>query len=126
VAVILDSPALDMRLIARHLARENRVPLPISLSFLGLWIADQRYDIPIGLARTIDTLIDYDGPLFLAHGSGDSIVPVEIADSVVAGRHGASTFLRTRAEHIMSWHDNPELYRRWLHGFLVTVTQTSS
>jgi pimeloyl-ACP methyl ester carboxylesterase len=125
-AVIFDSPALDLRLVARHLMRENNVPMPISISFLGLWFADLRYDIPISTARTIDTVVGFDGPLFVAHGSGDGLVPIAITDEVVTRRHGATTYLRTESGHIVSWRDHPDQYRAWLHGFLVTVTQPTS
>ncbi len=123
IAIVLDSPALDMRAIARFNLRAARLPLSRSIAAIGLRLTGQRFGIPVGHARTVDDIAAFDGPLFLAHGSGDDVVPVSISDEVAVSRYGATTYLRTDARHIGSWHENPERYRTWLHGFLMTVIQ---
>jgi hypothetical protein len=125
VALILDCPALDMRLIAENTMERARLPLPKAVASLGLWIADQRFDVPIGKARSIGTVAAWGGPLFLAHGDTDTIVPIVTSDDLVTSRHAPTVFLRTHAQHTGSWAENPERYREWLSAFLTTVLPAS-
>lgn len=125
VALILDCPALDMRIIAASAMERARLPLPKAVASFGLWIADQRFDVPLGTARTIDVVAAWDGPLFLAHGDTDTIVPIATSNVLAVARHEPTVFLRTLAEHTGSWAENPERYRQWLNAFLATVLPAS-
>ncbi len=124
-ALILDCPALDMRLIAEGTMERAHLPLPKAVSSLGLWIADQRFDVPLGEARSIGVVASWDGPLFLAHGDTDTIVPIVSSENLVITRHAPTVFLRTHAQHISSWAENPERYREWLSAFLTAVLPAS-
>jgi uncharacterized protein len=125
VALVLDCPALDMHVIAEGAMERARLPLPNAVASLGLWISDQRFDIPLGEARSIDVIAAWEGPLFLAHGDTDSIVPIATSDDLVTARYAPTVFLRTHAQHIGSWAENPERYREWLGAFLTAVLPAS-
>ena len=59
--------------------------------------------------------------LFDAHGTADSVVPVSVSDELNARRSSGMTYLRTGADHVQSWQENPERYRAELDAFLRTV-----
>lgn len=120
-ALVLDSPAIDMRLIASAAITRFHLLLPDPIAQLGLWWADRRYPMPIGQARSLDAIAAWNGPLFLAHGDQDEWVPVKSSDVLVARRFSPTLYLRTHAEHVNSWDENPARYRSWLGDFLATV-----
>jgi hypothetical protein len=124
-ALILDCPAVDMLLIATDAVAQSRLPLPGPIARLGLWLSDRRYAVPLGQARSLDTVAACDKPLFLAHGDQDELVPITSSEALVAKRHAPTVFLRTHAKHIYSWSENPAQYREWLSAFLKTVLPAS-
>jgi uncharacterized protein len=125
-AIVLDSPALDLHAIGRNYIRLANAPLPGVVSTVGLWLTGRRFGIPISTARSVDVVSGFQGPIFLAHGEDDTVVPIESTDALLSTRQGATTLLRTRAGHIMSWEEDPERYRTWLHSFLMTVLEDAS
>ena len=124
-ALILDCPAVDMLRIATDAVTQFRLPLPGPIARLGLGFADRRYPVPLGQARSLDTVAAFEKPLFLAHGDQDELVPITSSETLVARRHAPTVFLRTHAKHIHSWSENPAQYRKWLKAFLATVLPSS-
>jgi fermentation-respiration switch protein FrsA (DUF1100 family) len=122
-AVILDAPALDMVSVSRSYIRQTKAPLAEPITQVGLWMAHRRFEVPVGDARSVDEVATFDRPLFLAHGTADTLVPIDISYEVVTRRTGPTTFLRSGAEHVRSWYEDPDRYRAWLQGFLATVGQ---
>lgn len=118
VALVLDSPALDSRAIIRNLISQFGFPLPAAIepvvhSFLALQLA-----VPLTEANSIVAVAAFPGPLFIAHGTGDRLVPMSISDAVFSTRHGPTTFIRTEAGHLQSWHQDAGRYRRALSAFI--------
>lgn len=66
----------------------------------------------------MSTFAGFDGPLFLSHGSTDRVVPVSSSDALVAQRQGVTSYLKTEADHIQSWHADPARYDASLSAFL--------
>ncbi|MFZ5672048.1 MAG: alpha/beta hydrolase [Pseudomonadota bacterium] len=118
VALVLDSPALDSRAIIRNLISQFGFPLPAAIepvvhSFLALQLT-----VPLTDANSVAAVAAFPGPLFIAHGAGDRLVPMSISDAVFSTRHGPTTFIRTDAGHLQSWHQDAGRYRRALSGFI--------
>ena len=122
VALALDSPALDFPEVVESVLRARGVPLSGLLAGGGMWVRAAQGGFDGHEAVTLAAVRDFRGPLFVAHGSGDRIVPVSISDRLVTSRYGAATYLRSRADHLRSWNEDPELYRIQFRSFLALST----
>lgn len=122
-AVALDAPALDFGAVLAHLAAAQRLPAPGAVGRAALWWLDALGPDPLRAARVTGVLAGFDGPLFLAHGAGDRIVPVASSDALLAARPGVTHHLRTDADHLQSWHAAPDAYRAAFTGFLETLAR---
>lgn len=120
-ALALDSPALDFPEVVETLLRARGLPLSGLLTRGGLWLRTSRGGFDGYEAVTLGAVSDFRGPLFVAHGSGDSIVPVAISDRLLATRHGATTYLRSHADHLGSWKEDSGLYRTQFRTFLTLI-----
>lgn len=123
-ALILDSPALDSRAIIRNLISQLGFPLPAVIEPVVHSILALRLPVSLSEAHSTEAIAAFPGPLFIAHGTGDRLVPASISDLVVATRHGATTYVRTEANHLQSWHENPVRYRRELNDFVEQLLLT--
>lgn len=121
VALVLDSPALDAPAVAGNLAAALGIPAPWLFVPTALWLLALRGGPDLAEAVGLDTVAGFAGPLFLAQGTGDRLVPATIADALLARRLGITTHLRTGADHLQSWHAAPELYRAELRAFLARL-----
>lgn len=121
-ALVLDCPALDPPAIIRSEAAEFGFPFPDALASVGTWIADLRFPVDIGESDVLSVVADFGGPVLLAHGVADELVPVETSDRLATSRTAPTTYLRVEgADHVMSWDREPERYREWLNSFLDTI-----
>lgn len=118
-ALILDAPALDARAIVGALARHVGFPFAGGVARAAVAMTRWRLPIDLGRAYTLPAVAAFQGPLFVAHGQADRIVPVSIGDALVAARAGRPTvYLRTAGDHVQSWQENPDRYRALLTAFL--------
>lgn len=117
-ALILDSPALDSRAIIRNLISHLGFPLPAAIEPVVHGILALQLPVDLTEARSVDAIARFPGPLFIAHGTGDRLVPASISDEVVTTRLGATTYVKTQATHLQSWHEDPARYRRELSAFV--------
>lgn len=121
-ALMLDSPALDMPGVVREKIADRHLPFSGLLTSLGLWVADHRYPIQVGKVRVKPEVEQFKGPLFIAHGNADSVVPDSISKQAVGERLAPTTFLHVAgADHVQSWKKDPADYRIWLTSFLQTI-----
>ena len=120
-AVALDAPAVDFGAVLAHLAAARGLPAPQAVGWAALGWLELRGPDPLRAARVLDVLAGFGGPLFVAHGAGDRIVPVETTTQLLAARRGVTHHLRTQADHLQSWHAAPEAYRAAFTGFLATL-----
>jgi alpha-beta hydrolase superfamily lysophospholipase len=63
----------------------------------------------------------FPGPLFIAHGSADRIVPIAPSQALAAARSEPTTTLWTDADHLGSFSQGPEAYRAAFRAFLATI-----
>lgn len=120
VGLALDSPALDFPAVTRNLATRFGLPLPGAVSVASL--AFMRLTEPFDYrdAAVLDTVAAFDGPIFLAHGTGDRVVPVSTSDAL-AKRRPDATYLRTSADHLQSWHEDPAHYSEAFGSFVAAL-----
>jgi uncharacterized protein len=118
-ALVLDSPALDFRLVVERYARW----LPLWRIFVPLGHRWARAVLPVDLetAVVMDTVCDFAGPVFVAHGTTDPLVPATVSRRLVAARKGATVHVETNAQHLQSWQADEPRYRRELLGFLTRL-----
>jgi uncharacterized protein len=120
-ALVLDAPALDFPEVVTDLAQKLGYPLAAQVTGVALWFVSLQQAISLKQAVSIGVIEAFPGPLFLSHGANDSVVPVAISDRLVTTRFGATTYLRTHADHVQSWAEDPERYRTQLRAFLSTL-----
>lgn len=120
-AIVLDAPMLDAGATLRALLARLHAPLPGLVTRGTIWLASKRYPFDLSQAMVTDAISEYGGPLFLSHGAGDRIVPVATSDRLLRRRAGPTEYLRTGADHIGSWKENPARYEAALRGFLATL-----
>jgi hypothetical protein len=121
-ALVVDSPAVDMRRTIEAQAVARRVPLSGWITRVGIWMADRRFPVRLSEARSLTTMQLFPRPMFVAQGDRDPLVPVGLADALVGGRTAPTTYLRTRgAGHGESYYADPGRYRRALAAFLADL-----
>ena len=121
VALVLDSPALDGPAVVGNLSAALGIPAPSLFAPTAMRLLALQGGPDLAEAAGLDTVAGFAGPLFLAQGTGDRLVPAAIADALLARRLGVTTHLRTDADHLQSWHAAPNLYRAELRAFLARL-----
>lgn len=114
-ALVFDAPALDYRVIARRFMRW--LPLGNVILALGYRLARRVLPVDIETAVVADAVRDFPGPVFVAHGTSDPLVPVTISQELSA-RLRETVYVETDAMHLRSWQADRERYRRELLRFL--------
>ncbi|MEQ1942682.1 alpha/beta fold hydrolase [Mesorhizobium sp. VNQ89] len=117
-ALVLDAPMIDVGSTLSALLARLGVPLPEMSTWVGLRLRSLNYPIDLKEAVVIGELAGFAGPLFISHGVGDRIVSVASSDRLVEIRDGPTEYLRTDADHIESWKENPRRYDQVLAAFL--------
>lgn len=117
-AVALDSPGLSFKAVIGHLAAQGGKPLPWAMAWAADKLLPQLTSLPLGQAEVLDGFVAYPGPLFIAHGAGDRIVPIQPSQDLAAGRAAPTTSLWTGADHLGSHAEDPAAYRSAFLGFL--------
>lgn len=116
--VALDSPAISFGAVIDHLAVQSGKPLPGAVA----WTARQmlRFTSPLPLARAevAATYAAFPGPLFLAHGRADRIVPIGPSQDLAAARSAPTVTLWTGADHLGSHAEDPAAYKAAFQDFL--------
>jgi pimeloyl-ACP methyl ester carboxylesterase len=117
-ALALDSPAISFGAVLDHLATAGGKPLPGLLSWTTKQILPFKTSLPLDQAEVTATLTAFPGPVFIAHGAADSIVPIGPSQSLAAARTGKTATLWTGADHLGSFTEDPQAYTAALTGFL--------
>ncbi len=118
VALALDAPALDFTEVVADKIGARMIPFARTLANAGIFVFDTYRRVQLNQAVSLDAVAKFPGPLFLAHGTADSLVPVTISERLVAARTAPTTYLQTSANHLLSFKENPERYRAEMGGFL--------
>ena len=120
-AVALDSPALSFRAVIGHLAAQGGKPLPGLMARAAVLMLPGLSDLPLDQAEVLATLAAFPGPLFIAHGASDRIVPIGPSQDLAALRSGPTASLWTDADHLGSYAEDPIAYRNAFAAFLQSL-----
>jgi uncharacterized protein len=117
-AIALDSPAISFSAVLTHLADQSGKPMSGAIALIASAIAPRLTNLPLAEAETADFYTAFAGPIFIAHGAGDRIVPLEPSQAMVVDRNGATTLLWTGADHLGSYAEDPDAYAAAFSAFL--------
>lgn len=117
-AVALDSPGLSFSAVIRHLAGQSGKPLPAAFAWAASRLLPSMTGLPLAEAEVAEVYRRFPGPLFLAHGSGDRIVPIGPSEALAAARQAPTTVFWTGADHLGSYAEDPAGYARAFAAFL--------
>lgn len=120
-AVALDSPAISFGAVIDHLAIEGGKPLPGVMAWTAKQILPYKTALPLAEAEVAATFQAFPGPLFLAHGGADRIVPVGPSQTLAETRTAPTVALWTGADHLGSYAENPDAYRAAFQDFLTRI-----
>ena len=118
VGLALDAPALEFHRVVTGALGHFHLPFADQIASMGVGLFDATHGSNLASADTRDAVASFPGPLFLAHGSADGLVPVDISDNLVARRTAPTTYLRTGANHLLSYKEDPARYRDEMVAFL--------
>jgi alpha-beta hydrolase superfamily lysophospholipase len=121
-AVALDSPALSFAAVVDHLAAQGDKPLRSVIAWTARQILPFQSPLPLAQAEVGATFQAFAGPMFIAHGTGDRIVPVGPSQALAAARSAPTVSLWTEAGHLGSYAGDPAAYRAAFTDFLKRIT----
>jgi uncharacterized protein len=121
-AVALDSPAISFGAVIDHLADQGRKPLPRLIAWTAKQFLPFKTSLPVAQAEVATTFAAFPGPMFLAHGSADRIVPIGPSQTLAAARTAPTVTLWTGADHLGSYPADPAAYRAAFQDFLSGLT----
>lgn len=121
-AVALDSPAISFSAVVRHLAASKGQPLSGPMAWVALQILPYKTGLTLSGAEVADIFATFPGPLFIAHGAGDPIVPLAPSEALAAARAGETVSLWTGADHLGSFAEDPAAYREAFARFLAGLS----
>jgi pimeloyl-ACP methyl ester carboxylesterase len=120
-ALVLDAPAVDFEVVADWALAQYHVPLGDQLASIATSVASHWSPVPLSDANVFDAVAGFPGPVFIAHGSTDQLVPFTLSQKLVAARQGPTVFFQTSADHLHSYKEQPEKYRQELGDFLAAL-----
>ena len=124
VALVLDSPMLDLGATIEHGAAQRRLPvlglpLPGPLTWTAQQIAGQRYDIDSSRVDYLDDTAWLTVPALVFHGTSDDTVPDTVTRRLVAAKPRLGQYVAVEgAEHVESWNVDPASYDQAVRQFL--------
>jgi uncharacterized protein len=117
-AVALDSPAISFGAVIDHLATQGGKPLPGIVAWTAKRILPFKNNLPLSQAEVAATYQAFPGPVFIAHGSADRIVPIGPSQALAESRSTPTVTLWTEADHLGSYAADPAAYRAAFQDFL--------
>jgi uncharacterized protein len=117
-AVALDSPALSFDAVIGHLSRQSGRPLPAMMAWVASHMTPRMTGLPLDRAEVAASFAAFPGPLFLAHGAGDRIVPIGPSQALAGARTAPTVTLWTGADHLGSYGEDPAAYQTAFRDFL--------
>lgn len=118
VGVVLDAPALDLVAVVGGMAARHWAPLTSVALPVAAWLMPHAGYVDMRAARVGDVFEQFPGPVFLAHGAGDSVVPVATSRDLAARRQGVTVLLQSAGDHLGSFYEDPRRYGQALGAFL--------
>lgn len=121
-AVALDSPAISFSAVLDHLATQSGKPLPKAFAAVARRLVAWQTGLDLAQAEVAPVYQAFPGPLFIAHGSGDRLVPIAPSQGLAASRSGPTLTLWTGADHLGSFNEDPAAYDKTFRDFLDGLT----
>ncbi len=120
-ALALDAPALDFPAVLEARAAAFNMPFAATLGAIGAWGLSTLRGTDMSKAIVMPQVEAFPGPIFIAHGAADSLVPVSISDRLSNARASQTVYLRTGADHLLSYKENPDSYRAAMLDWLMSL-----
>lgn len=121
----LDAPALDFAAVIQEGGRRYFVPLPDYVAATGLMLWPLlRQDLRA--AVSLEAVAGFEGPLFVAHGTRDPLVPFAITERLLALRPDIRLWQTNADRHPMSFEEDRAGYRAALLAWLAAVRAARS
>ena len=120
-ALALDSPGLSYKAVVGHLGSQSDKPLSAALAWTAAKLLPWQTGLDLDRAEVGDVVAAFPGPLFVAHGSADRIVPIGPSQALAAARHDTTVTLWTAADHLGSYAEDPAAYRTAFLEFLSRI-----
>lgn len=117
-AIALDSPAISFAAVTDHLAAAGGKPLPQVISWTAKQVLPFRISLPLEQAEVADVYQSFPGPLFIAHGAADQIVPIGPSRTLATTRTAPTVTHWTGADHLGSYAEDAAAYRKAFQDFL--------
>ena len=113
----LDAPALDFRTVITAGGRRRYVPFTGAVAAVALWLL-RCTGAPLGDADARAAVAGFAGPVFVAHGRHDPLVPFEITEDLVSRRPETEVLVTDARNHLESHAVDEAAYvagfRKWL------------
>lgn len=124
VGLALDAPALDFPAVIHAGGSRYWVPLSDVVAVAGLQVSTL-FRRDLREAVSLDAVAAFEGPIFLAHGTRDPLVPFSISERLVARRPDIR-FWKTGADrHPMSFEEDRDGYSKALAAWVHAVRSAS-
>jgi len=119
-AVILDSPALDVGVLADRAVAAHGVPslfTGLAKEVVRIWNSTEW-----GALDQVSRADEFDVPILLMHGTADEVAPVEVSDALAEARPDLVTYQRFEGgTHDGLWNIDPTRYMTAVADFLGVV-----
>ena len=122
-AIALDSPAISFSAVTGQLALQRGYPLASATAWLANRLLPRITGLPLDQAEVAVVFETFAGPLFIAHGSLDRIVPLAPSQALAAARSAPTATLWTNADHLGSYAEDPVAYRAGFAAFLSSLSR---
>ncbi|WP_417308885.1 alpha/beta hydrolase [Devosia sp.] len=113
----LDAPALDFRTVLTAGGTRRHVPFAGAVVEVALWLL-RLSGAPLADADSRNAVADFAGPVHVAHGAHDPLVPIEISRQLVAARPETALLVTAARNHLESHAVDAigytEAFRVWL------------
>lgn len=120
-AVALDSPAISFGAVIDHIAAQGDKLVPGVVAATARQILPFKTPLPLSEAEVAVPFQAFAGPLFIAHGSADRIVPIGPSQALATSRSAPTVTLWTEADHLGSHAQDPAAYRTAFQDFLARI-----
>jgi pimeloyl-ACP methyl ester carboxylesterase len=120
-AIALDSPAISFAAVTGQLAEISGYPLAGATAWVAGRILPRITGLPLDDAEVAEVFAAFAGPVFIAHGSGDRIVPIAPSQAMAKARAAPTATLWTNADHLGSYAEDPAAYRAAFLSFLESL-----
>ncbi len=120
-AIALDSPAISFAAVIGHVSAATGLPFPGGAARVARRLLPLTTGLDLAGAETAAAFAVYPGPLFLAHGRGDRIVPFAPSAALAAARTAPTATFWTGADHLQSFAADPAGYAGAFDRFLSLV-----